>query len=329
MAVTACIVGLAVLAIGGCLPETSCTLRDDGTATCGVLLGTTTQSPTPEGLASAESFMGRPFDMVYRFHEIDDQIPTDDERRLVESGRALHISIDTRVDNSRDGLTWAGVADGSHDMELSTTARGLAALGEPIFVTYDHEMDQEFKRSLGSNTDFIDAWHHVHSVFEAAGATNVIWVWVASGTKETIPRSREMWPGNDMVDWISWDVYNASGCRVNQTATDRLSTFADELDVFYRWLKTEAAQFGIDTNKPLMISEMGSVVYPGDENTTAAWYKDVAPVLRERPEIRAIGLWDHTGNQSCDYRFTGNELLQGTLRDMASSPIFANLTLTE
>ena len=320
---------LLAVSVAGCLGDDRCRLAADGTSECGVLLGITTASPTTDALAAAERFAGRPYDLVYRFHGIDEEIPTTDERAVVESGRALHLSIDTHVADSRAGLTWRAVAAGTYDALLRRQARGVAGLGKPVFVTYEHEMDQAFKSSLGTPKDFVAAWRHVHDLYEEEGAGNAVWVWVASGTTETIPVAREMWPGDDVVDWISWDVYNASGCRFDGTDVSRWSSFADELDVFYTWLRREGPAAGIDIRKPLMISEMGSIVYPDAPSRTADWYAEVSAVLEKRPEIRAVGLWDHLGNRSCDYRFTGVEPLGPAIRDLAGSPIFAQLAVTD
>jgi hypothetical protein len=59
----------------------------------------------------------------------------------------------------------------------------------------------------------------------------------------------------------------------------------------------------MDPDKPMMISEAGSVVYPDTPQLTGQWYAEIPGVLAEYPQIRAIGLWDHTGNGLCDYRF--------------------------
>ena len=43
--------------------------------TCGVLFGLATQPPTPQNVASIESQVGRPFDFVYRYHDVQSDFP--------------------------------------------------------------------------------------------------------------------------------------------------------------------------------------------------------------------------------------------------------------
>ncbi|MBM6402078.1 glycoside hydrolase family 26 protein [Phycicoccus sonneratiae] len=320
---------LAVAALGGCRLPWQCPLTDDARPSCGgVVLGVTTAQPSTEMLSAAEDFVGRPYDMVYRFHEIDDAFPTDEERGIVASGRLLHLSVDTRVEDSRDGLSWAAVAAGRHDAELSAQGRAIADLHSPVLVTYEHEMDQASKSALGTPEEFVAAWRHVHDVYTRAGATNVVWVWVASGTTPTLERASVMWPGNDVVDWISWDVYNAAGCRADRTSAERHVSFEESFSVFHDWLEREGPGLGIDVTKPKMLSETGSVVYPDDPSLTAQWYSEMPDVLRRHPDVVAVGLWDHVGIQSCDYRFTGVASLEGAMRGLARSDVFAELDVS-
>jgi beta-mannanase len=251
--------------------------------------------------------VGRPFDFVYRFHDINDTIPTVEERRLVAEGKILHVSIDAR-DFARPAgrpITWRDVAAGRWDNYLQQQADGIASLKAPVFVTFEHEADQPRKAALGSARDFHAAWRHVHSLFKQRGADNAIWTWVVMGWEPTFQRAGTLWPGNDVVDWISWEGYNPSGCQSGAPDPNKYVTFAEAIGAFYRWLHKHAAEYRIDTAKPMMISEAGSVSYRSDPQLTAAWYAQVPETLKEFPAIKAVGLWDHLGTgAACDFRFS-------------------------
>lgn len=288
---------------------------------CGVLIGITTQEPTVQALQRAESDAGRQYDVVYRFHDIDDVIPTPDEKKVVEDGRLLHVSIDARqFDGPR--VQWSEVAAGRHDAALRQQARGIAALRRPVFVTFEHEADQPDKQIQGTGPEFVAAWRHVREVYRAAGATNAVWAWVMMGTADSLPRAAKLWPGNDVVDWISWNVYNPSGCRVGGINPDRYLSFADSAKIFYGWLNDNRLSLGIDTTKPMMISETGSVLYQ-DAARTAGWYAAIPGALRAMPEIKAITLFDHTGNYTCDYRVGRSPVLRRAVGKMVADPLFA------
>jgi hypothetical protein len=277
--------------------------------TCGALWGITTQEPTNAALAAAERSAGRRYDIVYRFHDIDDEMPTAEEKQLVAQGRLLHVSVDARLFGG-DQVSWADVADGRYDSTLVQQARGLAALKAPVFMTFEHEADQQAKTSQGSGADFNAAWRHVHAIYDREGATNAIWVWVMMGTPASIPRAERMWPGNDVVDWISWDVYNPSGCRAGRIDPKLEVSFEQAARPFYDWLVHAGADAGIDTGKPMMISETGTVVYPDDPQRAAAWYAAIPGALERLKGIKAVSLWDHTGQNLCDYRFSNQPKVQ-------------------
>lgn len=299
-----------------------CAVNRQLVPSCGVLLGVTTQDPSSEALQQAEGGTSRAYDFVYRFHDLSDTVPDADEKALVAAGRMLHISIDTKEHGAGAvaNLTWAQVADGAADDRLAAQAKGIAALGAPVWVTFEHEADQPAKVALGTGAEFQRAWRHVREVFTKNGATNAVWVWVMMGTQAGITRAQTMWPGNDEVDWVSWDVYNPSGCRAGQFDGKKWLSFDDSLSVFGDWLTQSGPGLGIDLAKPVMISEAGSVADPNDPSRRANWYEGIAAALKTRPTIKAIGLWDHTGNNTCDYRYSGEPQVQSAIDTMMSQP---------
>jgi hypothetical protein len=248
--------------------------------------------------------VGRSFDFVYRYHDINDVIPDPAERAVVAQGRLLHLSIGATVFPvaDRHSITWADIAAGKYDEELKRQGAGIASLGEPVFVTFDHEANQPVRVAQGTGEDFKRAWRHVRDVYTEAGATNAVWVWVMMGSSLTLDRASQLWPGNDEVDWISWDVYNQSGCRGRGITPEKHVSFRDKMLIFYRWVHREGTAIGMDPDKPMMNSETGSAKYPRAPERTADWYAQIPRVLKQYPQIRAVGLWA-SRNGDCDYRF--------------------------
>jgi hypothetical protein len=298
-----------------------CPVTESTRTDCGVLLGITTEQPTTRAVEQAESEARRKFDVVYRFHDINDAIPTADEREVVAQGRLLHVSIDARL-FAGPRVQWSAVAAGKYDAELRRQGRGIASLRSPVFMTFEHEADQPDKQIQGTGPEFVAAWRHVRDVYRAAGATNAVWVWIMMGTADSLGRAAKLWPGNDVVDWIGWNVYNASGCRLGDVDPARYMSFADSATIFYRWLTRNRLSLGIDTTKPMMISETGSVLYP-DAARTAAWYTSIPKALRKMPQIKAVSLFDHTGNSVCDYRVSRSSATQEAVSRMAADALFA------
>jgi len=219
----------------------------------------------------------------------------------------MHIAIDARDYAVPDAkpITWQEITAGKYDTELSRQAKGIASIGEPIFLTFAHEPDLPRKTVLGTANEYVAAWRHVYDLYEAAGATNAIWVWVVSGGMSSADRALSMWPGNGYVDWISWEAYSFSGCQSGPARSDKSQSFADAMLPFYRYLLEHGESMDIDLRKPIMISEAGIANVPGD-SMPSNWYERIPVVLSHYPKIKAVGLWDHGDRvATCSFQFSG------------------------
>jgi hypothetical protein len=282
-----------------------CGLSAKAVPSCGVLWGISTQPPKVDKLHELEKDLGRPFDFVYRYHDVNDVVPDDDERQIVAGGRLLHIAIAARDFSaaSRAGVSWADIADGTFDDTLSAQARGIASLKVPVFVTFEQEANQKAKLGVAGNaSEFKAAWRHLHELYVSAGATNAVWTWVMTGFTGNLARAATLWPGNDVVDWISWNVYNQSGCHGGNVDQKEFKSFDEDARPFYLYFKQHAASIGMDFTKPMMISETGSVKYDDSPALTADWYAAIPATLRDFPQIKAVGLWDSV-TDTCNYEF--------------------------
>jgi hypothetical protein len=252
-------------------------------------------------LAGDEATVGRKFDISYHFHTVGDTFPTADELSEVATGHILHINIEVRP------YTYAQIASGAEDAGLTEQALGVASIGAPVFVTFSHEPDVARKSAWGTPADYVAAWRHVHDLFVANGATNAVWVWVMTGWYPNFPRYGSYYPGNDDVDWISWEAYSTTVCKATRNVLN--GTFADAAGPEYQWLHDgAAAAAGIDVSKPEMISEYGAVYDNGNPGAQAAWYAGIPELLKTQfPDIKAVAKWDNPGG-TCQDEMSGSPL---------------------
>jgi hypothetical protein len=285
--------------------------------TCKVLWGTSAEGGSVSGL---EQTMGRKFDVIYFFDSIDSgDLPSADERAVVDNGQTLHINLESRqfAKPGRPEVRWSAVAAGDFDATLKSAAKGLAALDKPFFITFDHEADGKAKlKARGTPAQFVAAWRHIRQVFRAAGATQAIWTWVVTGYPPNFPTVLKLYPGNDAVDWISWDPYDSRGCQNGDVGSDPPQTFEEIAAPFYQWLATTGVRNGISLDKPYMISETGSAYDSKQPQATAAFYQSIPAGLRALPRIRAVTIWDQDAGD-CDYRVDGHSQLAPVLRETA------------
>jgi hypothetical protein len=280
-----------------------CHLSSEAVPSCGVLWGISTQPRTMGHLESLEHELGRRFDLVYHYVDVNGTFPDHVERAEVAGGRLLHIAIASRDYDSNRPVTWADVANGKYDQALTAQAHGVASLHVPVFVTFAQEANARDKLGVdGSAADFKAAWRHLHEVYQQAGATNAVWTWVMTGAGRNLDRAASLWPGNDVVDWISWNVYNMAGCGQGVEDPNEFVSFEDRMRIFYRFVHRRGPSFGIDPSKPMMISEAGSVKFAVQSDLAADWYAAIPSALRKYPQIKAVTLWDST-TASCDFKF--------------------------
>jgi hypothetical protein len=135
------------------------------------------------------------------------------------------------------------IANGVSDSYITTFAKAVRAFGGPVALSFGHEMNGNWYpwgTTATTPAQFVAAWQHIHDLFAAAGATNVIWIWNPN-IVNPMPdvQLSPYWPGSAYVDWVGLTGYFPT------TGPD---TFAG----IYGPTITEVRKF---TSKPFLIAE--------------------------------------------------------------------------
>jgi beta-mannanase len=133
--------------------------------------------------------------------------------------------------------------------------------------------------------DFVAMWRHIHDIFVDEQVDNVTWVWCIGqlSTSSQYPSLSQIYPGDDVVDWIGMDPYNKyrTWLSFSQMITgDRIT-----------WLKNTYQELAsVAPEKPMMLGEFGSVEKSDDPLAKAEWFTDaLSSALPERfPRIQAV-----------------------------------------
>ncbi|MEL6983549.1 MAG: hypothetical protein AAFO29_14075, partial [Actinomycetota bacterium] len=285
----------------------------------GVLLGATGDFTNDDGspisnrehFRSREAQLGADFDIFHDFVQWNELVlrtwPKADVAELAADGRILFTNWKSPTSHPRD---WAAIARGDYDDDIVAAAQKFAAFGEPTFLTFYHEPEDNIRDAGGDNAalvqryidDYRDAFRHLHDVFEAEGADNVIWVWDMQGWLGGWESyyTGGLYPGDDVVDWVAWNPYNWYGC-VNHGSSTRWRSFTEVVAPFYDWLEVGGPDRpGLD--KPLMLGEFGSEENTGATNsgqTKAEWLAEAQRVLPERfPRLQALVYFDTEGRRA-------------------------------
>jgi hypothetical protein len=184
----------------------------------------------------------------------------------------------------REYASLAAIARGDYDFYIVPWATEAAKYGKPVFLRFAHEMNDPYRYPWGPQNgnrpaDFIAAWKHVHAVFRKMNATNVLWVW---SPHISMPWFEYYYPGAEYVDWVGTGVLNYG----DVAPWSRWWTFHQIIEKSYPTLHA--------FNKPLMITEFGSLTSGGD---ASQWYADAFRDLRDKySAVRAVVFFNQTND---------------------------------
>ena len=111
------------------------------------------------------------------------------------------------------GVSLAGIADGSQDDYLVSYADAVRDYGHPVVLSFGPEMNADWYSwgyRQASAPEFIAAWRHIVSVFQAQRADNVRWLWTAETVTPgdaSVQSPDAWWPGRNYVTWVGMDGY--------------------------------------------------------------------------------------------------------------------------
>ena len=254
-----------------------------------------------QAVAAFESKVRRRLDIVHQYHAWDEVWPTGTEYGWAAGGRIIFGNVSAR---QRSGalLTWTQIASGSQDSIINGLAARLKAFGRPIFLSFDEEPEGRYHSSptAYSLASFVGAYRHIHSLFAAHGATNVVWVWNVTGYSGDEPIYRFLYPGDSYVDWIGWDPYNWFNCSVN--TTNVWQKFDTIVAPFYNWVSAGHLSAGA-ARKPYMLAEYGTVEHNAAP-TKGQWFTSEVSSLPNRPKIKAVVYFNE--NKDCSWPVTSS-----------------------
>ncbi|MEV0605087.1 DNRLRE domain-containing protein [Polymorphospora rubra] len=272
--------------------------------TCGVLWGVApgahTGTPRTTALREFELKTGRPQAIYHAYHRGTEIFPTAEEIAIARDPRTPRLLF---LNWKPQGVSWARIAAGdpATDAYLDRLAAHLRTnFPEQFFFTVHHEPEDDVRPEPGSGytaDDYAAMFRHVVTRLRDAGATGIVatLVHMAYVPWNVQPWFPDLYPGDDVVDWIAWDAYAYSdpgyGHGDFAELMNRRSGQHPSWPGFYNWA---AARY---PDKPLMLSEWG--VWHSDRNPghKAEFYRSVGNQMRLFPRVKAMVYFDTPRNQ--------------------------------
>jgi hypothetical protein len=211
--------------------------------------------------------------------------------------------------------SWTAIALGTHDAYITQWATAAKQYGHPFLVRMMHEMNGNWYpwgSGVNGNTnpaDFVRAWQHVVDIFRRVGASNVQFDWcvnVSPSPDSVVP----LYPGDNYVDWVSMDGYNA---------TPRKWT-----SLYDKFAPTYATLTRI-SSKPVMISEVASVENPFSGQSKADWILQgfLTDIPQAFPRVKAVLWFNRTGTLGQTFTVDSSPPSLQAFRQVAANPLYS------
>jgi hypothetical protein len=264
--------------------------------TCGVLWGVApgakTESRGLRALRQFERKTGRHQAVFHAYHRgINGVFPTDQEIAISrERGKKRILLLNWKPEST----TWARIARGDRrtDAFLDRLAAHLRKnYRERFFFAIHHEAEDQVRERPGSGytaRDYAAMFRHVVNRLRARGATNVVTVLIHMAYVPHTTKSwfTQMYPGDDVVDWIGFDTYSYSDPGYGHGNFDELlnrkSASKPGWPGFYNWVRAKHPR------KPVMVAEWGVWFSKRNPGHMARFYREVGRDITRYPGIKAM-----------------------------------------
>lgn len=266
-------------------------------------------------LREFEQKVARPQAIYHGYHRGKELFPTKAEIGLARdpiNPRFLFLNW------KPTGVTWQQIAAGDYaiDAYLDKLALHLTTtFPEQFFFTMHHEPENDVVERAGSGMtakDYAAAVRYVITRLRAHGASNLVSVmsYMAFVRWNAKPWFEDLYPGDDVIDWVAWDAYSYSdpgyGYGDFAEMMNRQSESRASWPGFYNW----AAQTFPD--KPLMLGEWAVWHSKKNPEHQARYFDSVRLQLELFPRLKAFVYFE---SPNADGR---NSMIDATKRGLKS-----------
>ncbi|MFI5906600.1 glycoside hydrolase family 26 protein [Dactylosporangium sp. NPDC051541] len=286
----------------------------------GVAPGAFTDLSSGSALANFERTTGRPADILHSYHRGDEVFPTKDEIAVVQQPRKRVLFANWKV---AWDTTWADVAAGGEDARIDRAAARFKAFPGTMLLALHHEPENDVRSGGGMTArDYAAMFRHTVQRLRADGVRNVVFVLVYMAYQPWCEQSwfEDLYPGDDVVDWIGMDPYLFAkpggygfgdfAYLVNHTSNPA------KWPGFYSWVtKTHGG-------KPLMVAEWGVYEHAADPAQKAWIFSTVAQQIGRFPAIRALVYFDSPNAPKGDTRPDSSPPALSEFKKLAESQLF-------
>ncbi|WP_051392797.1 hypothetical protein [Glycomyces arizonensis] len=306
----------------------TCTTGEKLIPTCGALIGVApaahTSRPKEEALLEFEQAAGQTQHIYHAYERADEELfPTPEQIALTEDPehpRTLFINWKPQM------ATWAEIAAGDPDVDaflLRLADHINANFDKPFFFTVHHEPENDVVQEDGSGMeagDYAEMFRYVVTFLRGHGVDNLVTVMNYMGYLKWVemPWHNQLYPGDDVVDWIGLSGYNQS---LKDDGHSDFTEIVDETDEdswpgFYHWIARH------HPDKPMMLAEWGvfhESEYPDHQRTVFA---SADEQFAHYPRLKAIVYFSSPDAEGRNSEIDRDSEANQAFRELMNSPRF-------
>jgi hypothetical protein len=304
-------VGAAFAATAPMVPRqaaaaTTCTVNAILVSSCYVWQGVASRDWQATGswnlatdVSTYESHVGKKANVVHDYRLPGDVLSPADVTYATRANTYLYV-------NWRPVNRFADAAggDATVNKQIDAMARSIKAIApKKMFLAIYHEPENNvsggatgclsYKTGASSGTPaaYRAMWANIRHRFDALGVTNVVWVMNYMGYVRWDCMVDDLWPGNGLVDWVTFDPYVASGCD-----------FAYIVGRFYTVLQQTSNATHDYLSKPWGLSEFATRA--PNRTDQHQYYVNMKAALDQHlfPKLKMLMIWDAIDPNMGDFR---------------------------
>jgi hypothetical protein len=255
------------------------------------------------------------------YNQFDPRLVDQFRTRGIMPGLNWDASRGPALNKNQQDFSWKAIISGKHDAYIQQVAAAAAAYHYPFLLRVLEEMNgtwYPWAYSVNGNNnpaDFVTAWKHIVDIFRNAGATNVQFVYCQSSLEASKINShldilKQLYPGDDYVDWIALDGYSNS--------RNKWRSLKDEFQPSYDLLTSLST-------RPMIFYEVGAAENPDDPMAKANWITQgfLTTIPEEFPKVKAAFWFNSHDDRNIDnYAVDTSQNSLDVWKQVVASPLY-------
>jgi len=275
-----------------------------------------------------EQLIGHPLDIFHDYHP-PGSLPLNSTEIHYADRANTYIYV-----NWKPASNWADAdgGDAAINANIDQAAASIKSVApHKIFLTVWHEPENDVSGgttcaikpgTAGTPAQYIAMWQNVESRFAADGVSNVVWVMNYMGYAPWDCLIPQLWPGNNLVDWVTFDTYG----------TNAAPNWSGTVGRLYNLLTSDSNSTTDFDSKPWGVAEFGTCTMT-NEQQTYQYFTDANAAISANtyPKLKLYMIYDDTGNDAgpgclTDSNISGtyDPTKQTYFNTLADNPAFSN-----